>query len=184
MNCPKCGSSNVTIQAVNEVSLKNAHHGCIWWCFVGWWWIPCKWLIFTLPALLAKLFIPAKQQAKNKTVRKAVCQTCGNMWAFTDVQMNQIIKANQATNPTYQTSAFTHPNNSNNQFSTFQKKLKDTLEKSKKWFLSLERKWQIVTIVVTILVLLILFKACTSSSGTPNPEKSVSATNISASDVL
>jgi hypothetical protein len=29
MVCPKCGSQNVGIQAVNEVKLKNAHHGMV-----------------------------------------------------------------------------------------------------------------------------------------------------------
>ena len=56
MICPKCGSQNVAIQVVNEVKLKNAHHGCLWWLIIGWWWIPIKWIFLTFPALLAKIF--------------------------------------------------------------------------------------------------------------------------------
>lgn len=82
MVCPKCGSSNIQIQAVNEVKLKNKHHGLLWWCFVGWYWVPIKWLFLTVPALFAKIFIPKRQKAINKTIRTAVCQTCGNIWKF------------------------------------------------------------------------------------------------------
>lgn len=80
MICPKCKSEHVQIQVVNEVKLKNKHHGFFWWIFIGWWWVPVKWLIFTIPALLAALFIPKKQRAKNKTVKKGVCQDCGYIW--------------------------------------------------------------------------------------------------------
>lgn len=78
--CPKCGGENITIQAINEVKLKNSHHGIVWWLCIGCWWVPTKWLFLTVPALLAKIFIPAKQKAKNKTVTTAVCQNCGNIW--------------------------------------------------------------------------------------------------------
>ena len=80
MRCSRCGSTNVILQAVNEVSLKNAHHGCMWWVFIGWCWIPVKWLCLTVPALLAKIFIPHKQKAVNRTRRVAVCQNCGHTW--------------------------------------------------------------------------------------------------------
>lgn len=82
MICPRCGSPNVQIQAVNEIKLKNKHHGCLWWCFVGWYWVPFKWLFLTAPALFAKIFIPKRQKAVNKTMRTAVCQTCGHIWKF------------------------------------------------------------------------------------------------------
>lgn len=80
MKCSKCGSENVNVQAVNEVKLKTKHHGIIWWLCIGWWWIPVKWFFLTIPALFAKIFIPRKQKAVNKTVKKAVCQQCGNIW--------------------------------------------------------------------------------------------------------
>lgn len=80
MVCPKCNSNNVNIQVVNEVKLKNAHHGIIWWLCIGWWWIPIKWLCFTLLALIIKIFSHKKQKAVNKTVKKAICQDCGHTW--------------------------------------------------------------------------------------------------------
>lgn len=84
MVCPKCNSNNVSIQAVNEIKLKNKHHGIIWWLCIGWWWIPTKWICFFVPALFIKLFglDSKRQKAVNKTVKKAVCQNCGNMFSF------------------------------------------------------------------------------------------------------
>ena len=66
MKCPKCNSENVNVQITNEVKLVKAHHGIIWWLLIGWWWIAVKWLIFTVPALILKLFGAKKQKAKNK----------------------------------------------------------------------------------------------------------------------
>lgn len=80
MTCPKCNSTNVNVNVVNEVKLKNQHHGIIWWICVGWWWLPIKWLCLTLPALLAKIFIPKKQKAINIQKTMCVCQDCGNSW--------------------------------------------------------------------------------------------------------
>lgn len=80
MMCPKCKSENVTIQIVNEVKLKNKHHGIIWWLFVGLWWVPVKWLFLTVPALFAAIFIPKKQKTVNKQKKMYVCQKCGNTW--------------------------------------------------------------------------------------------------------
>jgi len=80
MICPKCKSENVTVQMVNEVKLKNKHHGIIWWLFIGWWWLFIKWFCLTIPALLAKIFIPKKQKAINKTRKMCVCQGCGYSW--------------------------------------------------------------------------------------------------------
>ena len=80
MVCPKCNSQNVNIQVVNEVKIKNAHHSIWWWIFIGFWWIPIKWLCFTLLALIVKIFSHKKQKAVNKTIKKAICQDCGNTW--------------------------------------------------------------------------------------------------------
>lgn len=52
MICPKCQSENVNTQIVNTVVLKDKHRGIIWWLLIGWWWVPIKWIFFTLPALL------------------------------------------------------------------------------------------------------------------------------------
>lgn len=80
MICPKCKSENVNVQVVNEVTLKNVHHGFIWWIFIGWWWIFIKWMVFTIPALIFKIFGRKKQKAVNKSVTKCVCQSCGHTW--------------------------------------------------------------------------------------------------------
>lgn len=80
MICPKCNSQNVNTQIVNEVELKNKHHGIIWWLFVGWWWLPIKWLIFTLPALIIAIFGHKKQKVVNKQKTMCICQDCGHSW--------------------------------------------------------------------------------------------------------
>lgn len=80
MKCKKCGSENVTVNVINEVHLKDKHHGIIWWLLIGWWWIPAKWLFLTLPALLFAIFGHKKQKTVNKSVTKCVCQSCGYTW--------------------------------------------------------------------------------------------------------
>ena len=80
MVCKKCGSLNTSVQVVNEVHLKNKHHGCFWWLCIGWWWIPCKWLFLTLPALIFTIFGHKKQKAINKQKTICVCQNCGYKW--------------------------------------------------------------------------------------------------------
>ncbi len=78
--CPRCHSTNVNVQVINQVQLQNVHHGCAWWLFVGWWWIPVKWIFFTVPALIIKLFKPKKQRIVNHMHSTAVCQNCGHNW--------------------------------------------------------------------------------------------------------
>lgn len=80
MKCPKCGSENVTVQAVTETKLVTKHHSFIWWCLVGCWWVPVKWCFFALPALIVKLFRPSRYKTKSKHISKCVCQNCGHMW--------------------------------------------------------------------------------------------------------
>lgn len=80
MICPKCNSDNVSIQAVTETKLVTKHHSVIWWIFVGWWWLPFKWLFLTLPALIVKLFRPKRYKTETNHKNKAVCQNCGNSW--------------------------------------------------------------------------------------------------------
>lgn len=80
MVCPKCGSNNVSIQAVVETKLVDKHHCVIWWILVGWWWLPIKWLVFTVPALIVKIFSHKKQKVKQKTKSVCVCQNCGYRW--------------------------------------------------------------------------------------------------------
>lgn len=78
ITCPQCGGTNVSIQVISEAHLKNAHHGFFWWLFIGWWWILLKWLIFTIPALIFKIFgIGKKKKIVNTTRKIVVCQQCG-----------------------------------------------------------------------------------------------------------
>lgn len=80
ITCPKCGSSNVSIQVVNEAYLKNKHHGFFWWILIGWWWVFFKWLFLTIPALICKIFgIGKRKKIVNKQKKVAVCQQCGNV---------------------------------------------------------------------------------------------------------
>lgn len=80
MICPNCGSANCNVQMVTESKLVNKHHGCLWWGFVGWWWVPFKWLFLTLPALIVAIFGHKKQKLKQKHVSMWVCQNCGHHW--------------------------------------------------------------------------------------------------------
>lgn len=80
MRCPKCGSENVNVQVVSETELKTKHRGVLYWIFVGWWWLPIKWLVFTIPAIILKLFRPNRYKTKTKHISKFVCQNCGNTW--------------------------------------------------------------------------------------------------------
>lgn len=62
MKCPNCNNENVNIQVINEQKLVTRHHGIIWWLFIGWWWIFVKWIFFTVPALLAAIFIVKRKK--------------------------------------------------------------------------------------------------------------------------
>ena len=80
MKCPRCGSDNVAVQAVQQTKLVDAHHGFLWWSCVGWWWVAFKWLVLTMPALIVWLFHPKRQRVKQRTVSTAVRQDCGHSW--------------------------------------------------------------------------------------------------------
>jgi predicted nucleic-acid-binding Zn-ribbon protein len=80
MRCPKCGSENVNIQMVSSTTIKEKHHGIIWWLLFGWYWVPIKWIVFTIPALIFKIFAPKKYKIKNETHSVCVCQNCGHTW--------------------------------------------------------------------------------------------------------
>lgn len=80
MICPNCGGSNVTVQMVTETELKNKHHGVLWWIFVGIWWVPVKWIIFAIPALLGKIFGSKRQKIVQTTRKMCLCQSCGHSW--------------------------------------------------------------------------------------------------------
>lgn len=80
MKCPKCGGENVAVNVVNDVKLKDKHHGVLWWVFIGFWWMPIKWMIFTLPALILKIFRRKKQKVVTKQKKVCCCQSCGYTW--------------------------------------------------------------------------------------------------------
>lgn len=71
MTCPKCGSSNVTVQVVESV--KTKHRGCFSWLL----WILLAICTFGL-ILIIPLITNGKTKSKMHTV--AVCQNCGKRW--------------------------------------------------------------------------------------------------------
>lgn len=81
LRCPRCGGTNITVQLVTDTKLVNKHHGVIWWLLCGWWWIPIKWLFFTLPALIFKIFGGKKQKIEQRHHSEFICQSCGFHWA-------------------------------------------------------------------------------------------------------
>lgn len=76
MKCSRCGSENVTVQAVTVT--KNKHHGFFYWFFFGWLIDLMLWMILTLPMLIVAIFKPRK--VASKTHSEAVCQNCGKRW--------------------------------------------------------------------------------------------------------
>lgn len=81
MNCPKCKSNNISIQVLNSVELVRKRNSFLWWITIGWLWVLFKWIFFTLPALIFKIFgIGKKYKTRNIETKKAVCQNCGYTW--------------------------------------------------------------------------------------------------------
>ncbi len=80
MVCPKCGSEQVNAQMVSETQLLQKRHSILWWIFIGWWWLPVKWILLTLPALIVKLFSPKKYKTRTTHKSMWVCQSCGHHW--------------------------------------------------------------------------------------------------------
>lgn len=71
MVCPKCGSENVTVQAITETKVKQ--RGCLGWL----WWILLAILTFGLILIIPLL---TNTKTKSKTHTEAICQNCGNRW--------------------------------------------------------------------------------------------------------
>jgi len=71
MLCPRCGSSNVMVQAVTDVKTKR--RGCIGWFF---------WILLVICTFGLIIIIPLLTNSKttSKTHTEAVCQNCGNRW--------------------------------------------------------------------------------------------------------
>lgn len=80
MHCSKCGSENVNVQLLNETIMKRKHHSAFYWLFIGWWLELILWIVLTIPRLLFFLFVPRNKKIVNRTIKKAVCQNCGNTW--------------------------------------------------------------------------------------------------------
>lgn len=80
MICPKCGSQNVTVQAVEEFKLKTKHHSTFYWLLIGWWLELLLWIFLTVPRLLIAMFGHKRQKLVSKTKSICVCQTCGHHW--------------------------------------------------------------------------------------------------------
>lgn len=77
MQCPKCKSTNVTVQAVGNVRSKGK--GCLYWLLIGWWLELILWLCFTIPMIFAKLFGGGKK-VQTTVESHAICQNCGYSW--------------------------------------------------------------------------------------------------------
>lgn len=95
MVCPKCGGNNVVVQQVqtgnigaaqNKVYVQPAKKskGCLYWCIIGWWLVPMKFIIWDW---WAKLLFGGRNKSglnfsANKILSKtvAICQNCGNSW--------------------------------------------------------------------------------------------------------
>ena len=67
MRCPRCGSYNVSVQAVAEQKKR----GCI---------ASVLWILLAIATLGIILLIPLLSKKGSKTKTYAVCQNCGNRW--------------------------------------------------------------------------------------------------------
>ena len=81
ITCPRCRSTDVTTQVLTDYTLKTQRKGCLWWLVVGWWWVAVKWIVFTLPALIFKLFGSKRQKIVTRHRVAHVCQRCGETWS-------------------------------------------------------------------------------------------------------
>ena len=104
MNCPECGSTNVTAQTFQEnrgsktvtktkFRGRERGHGCIWWLLIGWWWWIIDmllWILLFFPRLCIRLIRKKKYTGKATSVSKTVddvvyttvcvCNDCGYRW--------------------------------------------------------------------------------------------------------
>ena len=76
MKCPKCGSENVTSQAITETTTKQKTKG------FGWIKSCLGFLFFSISGILCGLCGMGKGKTKTKTSTKVIhiCQNCGNQW--------------------------------------------------------------------------------------------------------
>ena len=108
MYCPNCNSDNIRIESVQEnlgstkisetkyrINVKKKH-GIIWWIFIGFWWVPVKfllniilWPILAIPKAIHRVSnrgVVATSTGAEETVNHIVyktictCQNCGKTW--------------------------------------------------------------------------------------------------------
>lgn len=82
MKCPKCGGDNVNTQLVNEVKEVKKRKSFLYTITLGWIVFLIKWIVFTLPALVLKIFGISGNKTKlvSKTIAYSICQDCGHKW--------------------------------------------------------------------------------------------------------
>lgn len=47
------------------MSKKTTKHGLCWWLFVSWWWLPIKWICFSIPAFIVREILKASTAPKD-----------------------------------------------------------------------------------------------------------------------
>lgn len=76
MTCPKCGSENITSQAITETTTKEKikGFGCIKSCL--------GFVFFSIPGILCGLCGMGKGKSKTKSRTRVICicQNCGHQW--------------------------------------------------------------------------------------------------------
>ena len=91
MRCPVCGSTNVNVQIVTDVSLVKKGHGCFYWLCFGWLISLIMWIFFTLPMLIIRVIRGSKYKVKTSHSTMAVCSHCGHSWHPTEADGDQQI---------------------------------------------------------------------------------------------
>ncbi len=76
MICPRCGSNQVSVQAVSITKTKS--HGLFYWLLFGWLFDLLLWIFLTIPRLIIALF--GSRRVVTKVRSTAVCQSCGHTW--------------------------------------------------------------------------------------------------------
>ena len=69
MTCPKCGSENVSVQAITQIKRRS--------CLVSVLWILAAMCTFGIVLLLIPIL---RNGSKSKMKTVCVCQTCGYRW--------------------------------------------------------------------------------------------------------
>ena len=112
MNCPKCGSNDVSVNTFQEdrgsittsktkSKYKEQGHGCLWWLTIGWWWWIVDlflWIGLFPLRLLYELLRKRKYVGRSTTVSQSVnrikyktvcsCRACGNTWVQSEIESN------------------------------------------------------------------------------------------------